>query len=60
MEKYEALGKIVADMKEDVEKFYGGNNAAGTRIRKQLQDLKRACQAMRDEVQEVRKSRKGA
>ncbi|MBI3502956.1 MAG: histone H1 [Bacteroidetes bacterium] len=60
MQKYEALKQLVANMDNDVQKFYGGNNAAGTRVRKHLQDVKRACQDMRDEVQEIRKGRKDA
>ena len=60
MQKYETLKQLVAAMDTDVQKFYGGNNAAGTRVRKHLQDVKKACQAMRDEVQEIRGSRKEA
>jgi len=60
MEKYETLKQLVAGMEADVTKFYGGNNAAGTRVRKHLQDVKKACQDMRDEVQEIRGSRKEA
>jgi hypothetical protein len=58
MEKYEGLKAIIASMEEDVQKFYNGNNAAGTRVRKQLQNLKRACNDMRKEIQEIRTSRK--
>ena len=58
MEKYEALKAILAGMETDVQKFYNGNNAAGTRVRKHLQELKRAGQEMRNEVQEIRVSRK--
>lgn len=60
MQKYENLKQLVASMETDVQKFYNGNNAAGTRVRKHLQEVKRACQAMRDEVQEIRKSRKNS
>ena len=60
MQKYEALKQLVANMEADVQKFYNGNNAAGTRVRKHLQDIKKACQEMRDEVQEIRTSRKEA
>lgn len=58
MEKYNALKTITSDMEADVQKFYNGNNAAGTRVRKALAVLKRACQDMRNEVQEIRSSRK--
>lgn len=60
MQKYEALKQLVANMEADVQKFYNGNNAAGTRVRKHLQEVKKACQGMRDEVQEIRGSRKEA
>ena len=60
MQKYEALKTLVANMEADVQKFYNGNNAAGTRVRKHLQEVKKACQEMRDEVQEIRGSRKEA
>ncbi len=58
MEKYQSLKDLVAAMEVDIQKFYNGNNAAGTRVRKHLQDVKKACQAIRDEVQEIRTSRK--
>jgi hypothetical protein len=60
MQKYETLKQLVANMEADVQKFYNGNNAAGTRVRKHLQDVKKACQDMRNEVQEIRTSRKDA
>ena len=60
MQKYETLKSLVAGMEADVQKFYNGNNAAGTRVRKHLQDVKKACQDMRNEVQEIRSSRKDA
>ena len=56
MEKYEALKVIIANMEHDVNKFYNGNASAGTRVRKSLQDLKKACQDFRVEIQE-RKSK---
>ena len=41
MQKYETLKQLVANMEADVQKFYNGNNAAGTRVRKHLQDVKK-------------------
>ena len=58
MKHYESLKSIIAGMENDVQKFYGGNNAAGTRVRKQLQDLKKEANSMRLNVQETRESRK--
>jgi hypothetical protein len=60
MQKYETLKQLVTNMEADVQKFYNGNNAAGTRVRKHLQDVKKACQDMRNEVQEIRTTRKEA
>ncbi len=42
-------------MEKDFQKFYDADNkAAGTRIRKGLQDLKAHCQTLRLEVQEMK------
>ena len=39
----------------DADKFYNkGNSAAGTRVRKGMQDLKNIAQAIRAEVQELK------
>ena len=35
----------------DVEKFIDGNNSAGTRVRKSMQNIKRLAQSVRIEVQ---------
>ena len=56
MSKYEDIKNIVAAMQEDVEKFDRGNFSAGTRIRKDLQALKKAAQAFRDDIQERKKA----
>ena len=42
----------------DCEKFDGGNNAAGARIRKAMQGVKIACKEVRDAVTTVKESRK--
>ena len=39
---------------EDVEKFEDGNKSAGTRIRKNMQDVKSLAQQIRVEVQEMK------
>jgi hypothetical protein len=55
MEEYEALKKLVADVEEDVIKAVKNNNkAAGTRVRKVMQDIKKAAQAVRIKVLEAR------
>jgi len=57
MKEYEKIKQLVTAIEEDVLKFSEkGNAAAGTRVRKGLQDIKRACQEMRDAVQAMKKS----
>jgi len=57
MQEYEKIKALVAAIEEDVLKFAEkGNAAAGTRVRKGLQDIKRACQEMRDAVQSKKKA----
>ena len=52
MSRYEELMELLSSAKDDFEKFYdGGNKAAGTRIRKSMQDLKQLAQEIRLEVQ---------
>ncbi len=59
-DKYEALKAHLADMEKDVEKFYvKGQSAAGTRLRKQLNELKKLAQEMRIEIQAIKAERKG-
>ena len=38
----------------DLEKFNDGNKSAGTRIRKNMQDIKNLAQQIRVEVQEMK------
>ena len=53
MKKFEELKNLVMGLESDFEKFYEkGNNAAGTRVRKGMQDLKNMAQDIRVEVQE--------
>jgi len=52
MNRYEQLKALVEGMEADFGKFYdGGNNAAGTRVRKGMQELKNLAQEIRLEVQ---------
>ena len=61
-EKYDNLVKLVSgdyeldgktfNLKEEFEKFYvKGNRVAGTRVRKFMQELKKASQDVRNDVQ---------
>jgi len=53
---YEQLKQLVASIEDDVRKAAGGNKAAGTRVRKQMQEVKNTAQALRTAVLETRDS----
>jgi len=54
MQEFEELKRLVADAEPDVQKAEGGNKAAGTRVRKKMQDIKAAAQEVRKKVLEGR------
>jgi len=54
LELYEQLKAAVEAIEEDVRKAAGGNRAAGTRVRKSMQDLKAQAQELRLKVLESR------
>lgn len=55
MKKFNQFKQIVSDLEADADKFYNkGNNAAGTRVRKGMQELKNLAQSIRMEVQETK------
>lgn len=54
MKEYDALKQLVEAAAEDVAKAEGGNKAAGTRVRKSMQDIKNAAQEVRKKILEVR------
>jgi hypothetical protein len=57
MDKYQQLADLVASLKDDFEKFYDKKNkAAGTRVRKGMQDLAVYAKTIRAEVQEIKNS----
>nr|WP_121272997.1 histone H1 [Pedobacter schmidteae] len=59
MEKFSKVKELLASIEADAEKFYNaGNNAAGTRVRKAMQDLKVLAQEIRTEVTEKKNSAK--
>jgi hypothetical protein len=51
---YEVLKRLVAEAEGDYQKAIGGNKAAGTRVRKSMQDIKAQAQAIRVRVLESR------
>lgn len=54
MEAYEQLKRLIAEAEEDVAKAAGGNKAAGTRVRKLMQDIKKAAQDVRVQILDAR------
>lgn len=53
MSRFSELRGFVESLEDDFAKFYEkGNKAAGTRVRKAMQDLKRKAQDIREEVQQ--------
>lgn len=54
MQEYETLKRLVNEAEEDIRKAEGGNKAAGTRVRKQMQDIKNAAQDVRVKILEMR------
>ena len=49
------LKALITEIELDADKFYNkANSAAGTRVRKGMQDLKNIAQAIRAEVQELK------
>jgi hypothetical protein len=55
MQKFQELKDLITSLEGDIDKFYSnGNSAAGTRVRKGMQDLKNIAQAIRAEVQELK------
>lgn len=59
MSNLDHLNEILESMKVDAEKFYDkGQNAAGTRLRKSLNELRKKAAEIRKEIQDERAKRK--
>ncbi|KPQ11734.1 histone H1 [Algoriphagus sp. NF] len=55
MSRFDEVKNLVMDLEADFDKFYSkGNQAAGTRVRKGMQDLKNLAQDIRKEVQDMK------
>jgi hypothetical protein len=54
MQEYETLKRLVSEAEEDVNKAAGGNKAAGTRVRKKMQEIKAAATDVRKKILENR------
>lgn len=46
----EGMSPVIEDAKKELDKFIGGNKAAGVRLRKHMQSLKGRAQAIREIV----------
>ena len=53
---FDMLQDEINDCQTDVTKFVEGNNSAGTRVRKAMQNVKTLAQQLRIEVQEQKNS----
>jgi hypothetical protein len=60
MTEYETLKRLVDEAADDVNKAAGGNKAAGTRVRKKMQEIKAAAQEVRKKILEGRDGEGGA
>lgn len=55
MKRFEQLQQLLSSLEGDFQKFYDKDNAAaGTRVRKGMQDLKNLSQEIRIEVQDMK------
>ena len=54
MQEYEQLKSLVESVEDDIIKTEGGNRAAGTRVRKAMQEVKQLAQAVRTKILESR------
>lgn len=50
------MGEELSNIEVDAEKFVEGNNSAGTRVRKTMQNIKNIAQQVRVEVQNQKNS----
>lgn len=58
MENFEKVKELISSVEADAKKFYeNGNAAAGTRVRKGMQDLKNLAQVIRAEVTEKKNAK---
>jgi hypothetical protein len=56
MESYQKLKQLVDEVGEDVYKAVGGNKAAGTRVRKIMQEIKNTAQEVRKQILNIRET----
>jgi hypothetical protein len=56
MQEFDNLKRMIQDAEDDVNKAEGGNKAAGTRVRKKMQEIKSAAQEVRKKILEGRET----
>lgn len=56
MDSLQQVEQLIASIKEDYEKGKGGNKAAGTRVRKTMQEVKNLAQQIRQEMLDSREA----
>ena len=57
MKRFDQLRDLVMSLEGDFQKFYDkSNQAAGTRVRKGMQEMKNLAQEIRKEVQDIKNS----
>ena len=60
MHEYETLKRMVTEVEDDLSKAIGGNKAAGTRVRKKMQEIKSEAQKIRQKILENRETEPGS
>lgn len=60
MQEYDALKRLIQEVEDDMQKALGGNKAAGTRVRKKMQEIKAAAQEVRKKLLEGRENEPGS
>lgn len=60
MQEYENLKRFVTEVEDDLNKAVGGNKAAGTRVRKKMQEIKSEAQKIRQRILENRETEPGS
>ena len=61
MSRFNELRDLLGSFEKDFIKFYEkGNKSAGTRVRKEMNELRRKAQEVRKEIQEIKAKAKEA
>jgi predicted nucleic acid-binding Zn-ribbon protein len=53
---YQQIKDLLTEVEDDIQKAADGNKAAGTRVRKQMQEVKSKAQELRQQVLDNRSS----